>query len=244
MKKKKFRQKRKLWFRGMKRFLRLFYKKPEFIYLGEKPSHGAIILSNHEGSKSPVTMEIHAEFPIRMWGVWEMNSGFKQLYKYQTRTYYHQKHGWNLHLARLFCLLASPLTNLFYRGLRLISSYNDARFFKTVTESIKVIKEDKENIVIFPEDSSEGYFKELKSFYPGFIVLAQSLYKDGIDVPIYVAYFKPKEKKFIFDAPILYSELKSICGTKEEMANYLLKRCNALGNMKEGEGETLPGQTA
>ena len=44
------------------------------------------------------------------------------MYKYQTRVYYHEKKHWNLHLARLFCLLASPLTNLFYKGLNLIST--------------------------------------------------------------------------------------------------------------------------
>lgn len=116
MKKQKFKQNRKAWFRGFKRFLKIRYKKPQFIYLGEKPTECSIILSNHEGTDAPLTMEIYADYPIRLWGTGEMNSGLVKLYKYQSGVYYHLKKGWNLHLARLFCLLASPLTNLFYKG--------------------------------------------------------------------------------------------------------------------------------
>ena len=38
-------------------------------------------------------------------------------------------------LARLFCLLASPLTFLFYKGLNLISTYKDSRLKITLEES-------------------------------------------------------------------------------------------------------------
>lgn len=88
---KKFRQERKLWYRNLKRMLVARYKKPKFIYLGEKPSQGSIILSNHVGTEAPMSLEMYADFPIRMWGTAEMNSGLIQLYKYQTRVYYHEK---------------------------------------------------------------------------------------------------------------------------------------------------------
>ena len=229
MKKKKFSQDRKRWFKFYKSLVRIKYSKLDFEFRGEKPTTGAIILSNHEGAAAPVNLEVYADFPIRMWGVHEMNSGFASLYKYQTRIYYHQKRHWNLHLARLFCLIASPLTHLFYRGLNLISTYGDTRFFTTIKESLTAINERGENIVIFPEMSDRGYFKELEGFYAGFTVLAQALYKQGTDVKIFTAYYKKEQKKFIFDKPVLYSELKALCPDRRGMANYLLDKCNALG---------------
>ena len=90
------------------------YKQPKFVYLGEEISTGGVILSNHEGTDAPMSLEIYCNKPLRMWGAHEMNSGLIKMYKYQTRVYYHEKKGWNLHLARLFCVIASPLTNLFY----------------------------------------------------------------------------------------------------------------------------------
>lgn len=214
------------------------YKKTQFFYLGDKPSEGSIILSNHEGTDAPMALEIYADFPIRMWGTAEMNSGLKKLYKYQTRVYYHQKKHWNLHLARMFCLLASPLTNLFYKGLNLISTYQDERLKTTINESMRAIIEKRENLVIFPEKSEDGYVAEMKDFYGGFIVLAQALYKRGYDVPIYVSYFKKKERVYIFDKPILFSKLKSLYSSREDMIAHLVERCNEIGKMSINERNT------
>ena len=210
--------------------MKIRYKEPEFIYLGEKIENGSIILSNHEGTDAPMSFEIYLDSPIRMWGAHEMNSGLIKLYKYQTRVYYHEKKGWNLHLARLFCLIASPLTNLFYKGLNLISTYKDARFIKTIRESVDAIK-NKENIVIYPEDSKNGYLSELEGFFAGFVLLAEACKKENMDVPIYVSYFKKEEKKYIVDKKVMYSELSNNGESKEIIAKKLCDRCNDLGKM-------------
>ena len=227
---KKFKQKRAAWYRGMKQIMKIRYKKPQFIFLGEAPTKSSIILSNHEGTDAPMSLEIYCQFPIRMWGTHEMNSGLVKMYRYQTKVYYHQKKHWNIHAARLFCLLASPLTNLFYKGLKLISTYKDANFLKTIKQSYDAILNG-ENIVIFPEKSPDGYEAELKDFYAGFLVFAQHCYKNRIDTPIYVSYYKKKERAYIFEKPILFSELKDKFETREEMIKFLLDKCNALNNI-------------
>ncbi len=220
----------KPWFRFMKTLMTSRYKKPEFIFLGDQFEDGSIILSNHEGTDSPMSLEMYLDRKIRFWGAHEMNSGLIKLYKYQTRVYYHEKKHWNLHLARLFCLIASPLTNLFYKGLNLISTYRDARFIKTINESFEAVKNG-ESLVIFPEDSAKGYLAELEGFFAGFAVFAQTCLKKGVDVPIVVSYFKKNEKVFVFDNPIKYSQLLSECGSKEKIVERLLNRCNELGKM-------------
>lgn len=227
-----FKQKRKLWYRGLKRLMHSRYKKPEFIYLGDKPTESSIILSNHVGTDAPMSLELYADFPIRMWGTHEMNSGLIKMYKYQSSVYYHEKKHWNIHLARLFCLIASPLTNLFYKGLNLISTYKDYRFKGTLDESLKTIRDTKENIVIFPEKSDDGYLDHLQGFHAGFVLLAEYLLKKGIDVSIYVSYYKLNEKKYVFGAPIKYSTVKGMGLDRNQITEYLVNECNKLGKIE------------
>lgn len=234
---KKFRQQRTGWFRGLKKIIKFRIKKPRYVYFGEKPQNGAIIISNHAGSFAPLTTEIYADFPVRFWGTWEMNSGLKNVYKYLTNVYYHQKRHWPLWAARLFCIVAAPLVNLFYKGLKLVSTYNDVRFWKTLKQSVQILEEGS-NIVIFPEDSSQGYFNELTSFFAGFASLGELCLKRGMDVPVYVSYLQVKKRVYVYDKPVLYSELKARYATREEMAQALLERCNELGKMDIGSGDS------
>jgi 1-acyl-sn-glycerol-3-phosphate acyltransferase len=221
---------RKLWFKAMKKLMVGRYKEPRFIYLGDKFQEGSIIVSNHEGTDAPLSLELYCDQPLRMWGAAEMNSGLVPMYKYQTQVYYHEKKHWNIHAARAFCLLASPLTNIFYRGLNLISTYHDVRFRKTLRESIEALRNG-ESVVIFPEDSKNGYLPELEGFFAGFVMLAEVAFRKGLDVPIYVTYFKKKELIYVIDAPVKYSTLRAEGLSRDEIAARLLARCNELGRM-------------
>lgn len=228
-KSKKLVKKGKWWFRLLKRLMTSRYKQPEFIFLDGQPfENGSLILSNHEGTDAPMSLEMYLDKPLRMWGAHEMNSGLIKMYGYQTRVYYHEKKHWNIHLARMFCLIASPLTNLFYKGLNLISTYRDGRFVKTIRESIVAINNG-ENIVVYPENSENGYLSQLEGFFAGFAVFADACLKKGIDLPIVVSYFKKNEKVFVFDHSVKYSTLLEQCGDRNAVVNYLLKRCNELG---------------
>lgn len=224
-------KKQKRWFRLFKKFMKIFIKKSEFIYLGDKIEKGGIILSNHEGTSAPLASELYGDFKVRFWGNSEMNSGLIKMYKYQTRIFYHEKKHWNLHLARLYCLLASPLTNIFYKGLNIISTYQDNRLIQTIHESIDTLI-DGENIIIYPEKSDKGYLKELEGFHAGFVVLLKACIKKGIDAPVYIAYYKKEERKYIIDKPVYISKLLKENLSKEELSQKLCERCNELGKME------------
>lgn len=231
-------RKRKWYFRFLKKLMKGRYKKVQFIYKGEEIQNQAVILCNHEGTDGPMSWEMHSKKQVRFWGAHEMNSGLIKMYKYQTKVYYHQKKHWNLFLARLFCLIASPLTNIFYKGLDLISTYPDLRFYKTIRESIESVKEG-DNIVIFPEKSLEGYQEELLGFYGGFITLAKSLLSEGIRAPIYVSYLNKKKKVCLVDAPRYIDDLINEYGNDpDKIAQALCDRCNELGReIKETDYE-------
>ena len=230
--------KRKPYFRILRNIMKIRYKNPRFIYLGEPFVNGALILSNHEGTDSPMSLEIYCDKPIRMWGSYEMNSGLRKLYKYQSKVYFHEKKHWNIHLSRLFCLIASPLTWLFYSGFDLISVYKDTRLIKTLRESVRAI-ESGDNIVVFPEDSTKGYLSELEGFHEGFVLLAELCLKRGIDLPVYVSYFRKSDTTYIFDAPVKFSELREKFESRAEIASYLCNRCNELGKMQFDENNQV-----
>ena len=234
---------RKRWFKAFKHLLTGRYKRPEFIYLGEKFQKSSIIISNHEGTDAPLSLELYGDVPMRYWGAHEMNSGLISMYRYQTKVYYHQRKHWNIHLARVFCLLATPLTNLFYKGLNLISTYRDARFRHTLRESLTALEQG-ESIVVFPEDASKGYFAELEGFFCGFVMLAEVAARRGMDLPIYVTYFKKKDLQYVVDAPVYYSELAKNGATREEIAARLCDRCNALGKLQLAQGEAVAENAA
>ena len=177
-----------------------------------------------------MALEMYLDRPIRMWGAHEMNSGLIPLYRYQTKVYYCEKKHWHPLLAYTFCLIASPLTHLFYSGFDLISTYRDARFYKTIKESIKAI-ESGNSVVIFPEDSSKGYLAELEGFFGGYLMLAKHLFKRKIDVPIVASYYQKEHNRYIFDTPRRYSSLMAQYKTHEAISAYLLHRCNEIGKL-------------
>ena len=65
----------------------------------------------------------------------------------------------------------------------------------------------------------------------------------GIDLPIFVTYFRKEDLTYIIDRPVLYSSLSSNGETREEIADMLCRRCNELGKMHFDE-ETLASAKA
>lgn len=221
---------RKKWFKCVKAVLKLFIKKPKFIYLGEKIPSRALVLSNHVGASAPLTLELYFPNPFRFWGTYEMNSSLKEVYKYLSEVYFYQKKHWNKLLAKIFCVIAAPVAWVFYRGLTLISTYRDHRFKNTLKESILALQSDC-NLVIFPEDSSNGYFNTITGFFSGFVCIAKLAHKKGMDLPIFLSYFRKKDKVYVIDKPIYYTQLEQMGFDKYQMAEYLKDRCNKLGSL-------------
>lgn len=222
----------KRWFHYVKRVVSWFIKEPTFTFVGEQGIlPGSMILSNHVSAIGPLNYELYCDVPFRFWGAYQMNGNLREVYAYQTKIYYHQKKHWNLTLARIFCLLASPLTYLFYRGLNLISTYPDVRLMITVKESIKTLKNG-HSVLIFPEDSTNGYLDHLKGFHRGFLLLAEQCLKRGMDIPLYVAYFRKRDHRVFVDRPMRLSELMREGASLEEIAQLLCDHCNALGVME------------
>lgn len=221
---------RSLAFRALKCILKIFKRKPKVVFLGEPFTDKAIYLCNHVGASGPLTLELYFPKLFRFWGVYLMNGTMKERYNYLSTIYFRDKRHLNKHLAKIIGFIATPFMTIFYKGIKLISTYNDARFVTTVKKSINVLNEN-QSIIIFPEDSSKGYFDLLKKFLPGFYALAEVCYKKGMDLPIYLMYLQRLNSTLYVDKPIKFSELKALNMSKEGIANMFKERANELALM-------------
>lgn len=221
-------RKEKKWFRFVKKIMRVRYKEPKFIYEGKEVENGAVILCNHEGTDAPMAWEMYSGKPVSFWGAYQMNSGLKTMYGYQSKVYFHQKKGMNLFLARVFCLIASPLTNMFYKGLDVVSTYEDARLKKTMRESAERLDEGR-NLIIFPEKSDEGYQETLQGFHGGAVLFLELQRKKGIDNTVYTAYYNKEKNICLVSEAKKFSEIAATCANRQEVAQKFCDECNALG---------------
>ncbi len=188
--------------------LRAIFKKPVILNLNEEPlEDGAIYISNHEGAAGPIKHLLYFHKRFVFWGAHEMTENLKAVFYYESDVFFHQKKGWPLWFARIFSFITCPLMWAFYRGLPLIPTYPDARFVKTLRISRDCLKDDI-NLVIFPENSDQGYFEVLTAYRTGFIHFAKFYRRStGNDVSIYPMYYYKKENTLIIGKRMSLSAL-------------------------------------
>ena len=221
---------RPAWFSIIKVISKIFIRKPKIRFLGEKISQPSLVLCNHNGAISPLKLELYFNYPFRFWGTYEMTLGIRSVYKYLKNVYFSQKKHFFKFISTIFAFFASPFVNLFYKGLNLIPTYPDTRLITTIHESLKTI-ENNSSIIIFPEDSHDGYHDKLTMFYAGFVSLAKHCFNHGHDLPIFAAYYKNKTNELIIDRPIKTSKLLKSENSRQKIADMLCIRSNKLAEL-------------
>ena len=235
MEKKKIdRSNRKSWFRILCAFLKIFVHKRQYIFLGDVPSDKEtfILFSNHVGASGPVAHELYAPFKFRFWGTYEMTEKLSVCYKYFTEIYLHNKKGMNLGLAKFLGALAIPFVRLFYRGMKLIPTYRNINLVKTISLSMASLSSG-ENLIIFPEDSHDGYHNHLTKFFGGgFFAADKYCKKFNKDIVLYNSYYLKKQKLIVVDKGIPFSQLKAKYNNNyQAMADEFCKRANEIGDL-------------
>ena len=218
------------WFFAIRGFMKFIIRRPAFKFEGETFEENGepfILLSNHVGAQAPLRYELYLNVPFRFWGTYEMIGGMKSAYHYLAEVFLLRKKHFPAFWAKTVAFVICPFVNLFYRGLRMIPTYTDGRFRLTLAESAEALGNG-ENLIIFPEDSSDGYHDELKSFFPGFVALAQILRNRGRDVPIFCSYYRKKDHTIIVSEPLRFSEISEINPDKYQIASLLCEKTNRL----------------
>ncbi|MBO4667636.1 MAG: hypothetical protein J5666_05885 [Bacilli bacterium] len=225
------RSRKKVSFKIARFLVKLLYHKPKMIFLGEKFNDGPFLfLINHCGTKTPPKIECYFERDFYMWGTYEMTQGLKAVHHYLVHTFYHQKKKWPLFFAALVGTIFSPFAYMFYQGMRIIPTYHDSRFLSSIKNSLRVLNDNKV-IVIYPEDSNDGYKDKIEKFFNGYLTLCDIAKRKGLDLPIYVAYYNRKKNKIIIDNPVYYSSLCNTYSNQDEISEVLRNKMNDLINI-------------
>lgn len=220
--------KRRPFFRGVKGIMRVFKHKPKVVSLCDELPAQAMFLSNHVGAMAPLTHELYLPVAFKFWGTYEMCGNYKSLYNYLSKIYFYQKKGIPKFLSKVIAVIATPIMHGIYKGMQIIPTYPDARMKGTIDKSLKEFKEGR-SILIFPEDSHDGYHDVLTHYFHGFLTLAKYAFeKLKLNLPIINMYYYKKKNTLLIDKPKFYVDLVKSGKTNEEIAEDFKNRANEM----------------
>ena len=208
--------------------LKLFFRKPKIVSLsGELPDR-AIYVANHSAMFGPLMYNLHLPAETAAWGAYPMLGNYKSRYRYLKDVYFIQKRHKSKFSATILAFIEAFLSPFFYKGLRVLPSYNDTRFITTIRKSIEML-DNGISIIIYPEDSSSGYHEQPTQFFAGFVELARYyLHKHGQDVPIYPVYYHAKKKVMVIGEPQQLSDCLNRGLNRKQIASEF---CNQVNNL-------------
>lgn len=207
---------------------KVFMKKPQIVNLNETLVEQAIFVSNHSAASGPFTLSIYFPILFRPWGVYHMCFGYRKRWIYLYNTFYQQKLNYGKVKAFFLATLMGLVTGIAYQAMNVIPSYEDGRLIRTLKDSIAHL-EKRQAVLVFPEDSSRGYYDVLTHYHPGFVFLSEQFYKKNkIDLPVYSVYYNKKDNAFIIDKPQFLTKLFSEEKTRAEIAIMFRDRANEL----------------
>ncbi len=209
---------------------RLVFKKPKkLINLAGEIEDKAIILPNHSAKSGPPTL--HLRFPKKtaQWGAYQMLGGFQMRKAYLRDVLNIQKLGKKPGFMNSFKSGFMALFSLkIYRGMHMIPAFPDTRLSKTLKFSEQALQNNMP-VIIYSENSNDGYHEVLKGLHPGFVMLAKYHYKQtGKDLPVYPTYLHIKKRVLVIGKPLYVNALLEEGKSKEDIANIFLNEINKL----------------
>jgi len=223
---------RKPFFRFVKRILRFFIKAPRFSDNANQFENGSIYICNHVGSTVPLCLELYFPLHFKFWGTYEMTYSCKERWRYLADNYFYKKKHNSKFIAKIKATLSCPFIGMFYKGMQLIPTYQDARLLTSISYSIDFLTKNK-NIIIFPEDSRNGYHDILREYYAGFLFLAKHFHLETRkNIKIYNMYYRKKDNLFIVDHSYTIEDLLKGERNIRTIANDFKNRANQLAQIQ------------
>ncbi|MBN2695993.1 MAG: hypothetical protein JXR38_00465 [Bacilli bacterium] len=214
--------------------LRLWTPKPQLIIEGEIPSN-SIIIANHAGAAGPIYITLFFPGILVPWSAYQMSGNYKERWNYLYYVFYRQKKKYgklaSLFLATIFGLVSK----LLYDGMRVIPTYPDPRFRKTIKLTSEHLDAGN-HVLVFPEDSSDGYVEVAEKYMAGFAVSAISHFKrTGYVVPITPVFADRKSKILVIGKSTTIKELLDKKMDRNRIAHFFLDRTAELAIIAQKE---------
>lgn len=199
------------WFiRLIKKVIRKIRKEPLLVLKDNNLPEKAIYIANHSGAAGPLTLSVYFPVILVPWGAYPMTGNYFMRWKYLYHVFYLKKLGYGKTKAFILATLFGLVSKILYNGVRLIPTYPDIRLKHTINESIEHL-DNQNSLLIFPEDSSNGYIQEVESFHSGFVYLAEKYYsKKHRHIPIIPVLYNQAEQRIIIGKQYKLSNFKKI----------------------------------
>lgn len=206
--------------------MRMIFKKPQIINLAGEIPDKCIVLANHSAKSGPPCLDLYFPKKTAKWGAYQMFGNYQSRKAYLRDILYIQKCGKKPGFKTSFIASILAVFNpMVYKGMWMMPTYPDGRFATTLRNSAKVLDANIP-VMIFPENSNNGYKDVLTEFFPGFVMLAEKYYRaTGEDVPVYPVYYSIKKRIMIIGKPMYVQDM-----VKEGLDRYQIaeKYCQAV----------------
>ncbi|MCM1289456.1 MAG: hypothetical protein NC132_02240 [Corallococcus sp.] len=206
--------------------LKLCYKKPQIINLNKAMPDKAIFVANHAAMSGPVVYSLYLPYFHVTWGAYQMLGNYKMRYRYLRDVYFVQKRKMSKAGASALASFEAAFSIYFYKGIKVLPTYPDLRFVKTIKNSVACLN-DGTSVLVFPENSSDGYREVISEFYGGFVSLAERYRKThGEDVNICPMYYSPRKNKIVIGKCSKLADYPNM--TREQVAEDFRRQVNNL----------------
>ena len=216
-------------YKPFKLIMKIFFKKPkQLINLAGDIEDKSIILSNHSAKSGPPALDLYFPKKTAKWGAYEMFGNYRMRRKYLRDILYIKKCGASRFKASILSTILAPFNRMMYKAIWAIPSFPDMRLLKTLRYS-QMALDANIPVMIYPENSNEGYKDVLTEFFPGFVMLSDKYYHIyGVDLPVYPVYYSIKKRIMVIDKPMYVQKLKEQGYTREEICKIF---CDAVNNL-------------
>lgn len=238
--------KKQPFYTAFKVIMRRIFKRPEIINLAGDIADKSIVIANHSNKSGPPSLDLYYPQPTYKWGHYMMFGNYKERKTYLRDVLYIQKCGRKPGFKTSFIAgLLAIFSRMIYKGMRMMPSYPDARLSKQLEASAKILDANY-SVMVFPENSNEGYKDVLTEFFPGFVMLSDYYYKKtGEDLPVYPVYYSIKKRVMVIGKPLYLREMAKEGLDRYQVADKCREVVNQLyfdyvENYEKGKARTIP----
>lgn len=232
--------------KGFNKFLTkgaaVFKRPADIVNTGLTPlQHKAIFAANHCGARGPFNLTTafrKINHNIMTWSSWETGGNLKDRWNYFYHIFYRKKLHYPAPVAWMSATLVAPVYPIIFRYAGLIPVYRGTKIKRTYNYTMQCLDEDV-SVIIFPENSDEGYSELPEQFHRGFL-LAAKLYLStrGEDIPIYPTYYSPAQNKAFIGESLYYGEMARTM-TEDDMCDEFVRRIRMLAGRYGGDRDEI-----
>lgn len=206
-----------------------FFRKCKYVGL-EHIDEPSIIISNHIGAFGPAQFSFYFPYQFKIWTNQVFFDGIRSTFK-NLYYFFHVKKRKSKFTSWLIAMIGAPWFYWDIKVSQVIPTYEDARFYITVSQSIEEI-ESGGCVILFPEESKDGYQDDMVLIRPGFIYVLDFLKEKGMNVPVIPAFINKKKRVINIGEKIDYQKIKELGLSQEETLKFFADKMNELSNLE------------